>query len=347
VGDDWRKRYHGWSRQGSVAHPDSPDGGTGPGFSRPPGYLGDGPSLSRSPVPHPDSPEGRHSSWSNQLQRIGKESKDPPRGPATEGRVTIPTVINPDEISSAEIRSIQQELKQAGYDPGPVDGRWGPRTKFAYDNFLTGARGHVVAPSQGERILSTTSYHGLRPEYERLFANCKILEENLTDVRALVVRLLGGRPRYEAVGKPLGTPWWMIGVLHAMESDLDFSAHLHNGDPLTQRTVGVPSGYPKEGNPPFAWEYSATDALKLHGFHVWRDWSVTGALYKAEEYNGWGVRRYHAASGPTAYLWSLTNQYQGGKYVQDHIWSSETKSRQPGVAAMLRLMVDRGLIARQ
>jgi lysozyme family protein len=28
--------------------------------------------------------------------------------------------------------------------------------------------------------------------------------------------------------------------------------------------------------------------LKSHGFHVWRDWSVAGALYKAEENNGWG-----------------------------------------------------------
>jgi lysozyme family protein len=121
---------------------------------------------------------------------------------------------------------------------------------------------------------------------------------------------------------------------------------LHNGDPLTQRTVQVPSGRPKEGNPPFTWEISATDALKFHSFHVWRDWSVAGALYKAEEYNGWGVRRFHAASGPTAYVWSHTNIYQGGKYVKDHIWSAEAKSKQPGVAAMLRLMVDRGLIVK-
>jgi lysozyme family protein len=258
----------------------------------------------------------------------------------------IPTIVHPGELSSATIWSIQQELKEAGYDPGPVDGRWGPRTKVAYDNFLGGAHSRTIAPSQGERVLNITSYHALRPEYERLFANCKVPDEHLFNVRALVDRVLAHRLRYEAVGKPLSTPWWIIGAIHAMESDLNFRTHLHNGDPLAQRTVQVPSGRPKEGSPPFTWEVSATDALKLHGFHLWRDWSVAGALYKAEEYNGWGVRRFHAASGPTAYLWSHTNQYLGGKYVKDRIWSATAKSQQTGVAAMLRLMVDRGLIVR-
>jgi len=258
----------------------------------------------------------------------------------------IPTIVHPGELNFATIKSIQQELKEAGYDPGSVDGRWGARTKVAYSNFLAGAHRRGVVSFQGEPVLKATSYHVLRPEYERLFANCKVLDEHLIDVRALVSRVLAHRLRYEAVGKPLGTPWWIIGAIHAMESGLDFRAHLHNGDPLTQRTVQEPSGRPQEGNPPFTWEFSATDALKLHGFHFWRDWSVAGALYKAEEYNGWGVRRFHAVAGPTAYLWSQTNQYLGGKYVKDGIWNGTAKSQQAGVAAMLRLMVDRGLIVK-
>ena len=56
----------------------------------------------------------------------------------------IPTIVHPGELSSATIQSIQQELKEAGYDPGPVDGRWGPRTKVAYDNFLGGGRRRIV-----------------------------------------------------------------------------------------------------------------------------------------------------------------------------------------------------------
>jgi lysozyme family protein len=258
----------------------------------------------------------------------------------------IPDTIHPNELSSAKVRSIQQELEEAGYDPGPIDGIWGPRTNAAYNNFHSGAHSRIVTPSKDEPILGSTCYPTLKPEYERLFAKCKVLDRQRSKVGALIDRILASRLRYEAVGKPLGTPWWIIGVIHAMESDLNFHTHLHNGDPLTQRTVQVPSGRPKQGNPPFTWEVSATDALKMHGFHVWRDWSVAGALYKAEEYNGWGVRRFHAASGPTAYLWSYTNLYRGGKYVKDRVWSAAAKSQQPGVAAMLRLMADRGLIVR-
>ena len=50
-----------WSRSGSLAHPDSPAGGSGPGFSRPPAperYIG-----SLSSVPHPDSPAARVFCW--------------------------------------------------------------------------------------------------------------------------------------------------------------------------------------------------------------------------------------------------------------------------------------------
>jgi lysozyme family protein len=258
----------------------------------------------------------------------------------------IPDLIRPNELSSAKIRSIQQELKQAGFDPGLADGRWGPRTSVAYNNYLHRAHGRVITPTTVQRVQGSTSYSVLKPEYERLFANCKVLDQHLSEVRILIDRIFSNRPRYEAVGKHLGTPWWMIGALHAMEAGLNFHTHLHNGDPLTQRTIQVPSGRPKDGHPPFAWEHSATDALQMHNFHVWSDWSVAGALYKAEQYNGWGVRRFHSDSGPTAYLWSYTNQYRGGKYVKDGVWNATAKSRQVGVAAMLRVMADRGLIAR-
>src|SRR6202035_247958 len=100
--------------------------------------------------------------------------------------------------------------KLAGYDPGPIDGRWGPRTKAAYDNCLAGAIGRIATPPKGGGILNTTSYRELRPEYERLFANCKVLDEYRVNVQALVDHVLTQRLRYESVGKPLGTPWWMI-----------------------------------------------------------------------------------------------------------------------------------------
>jgi hypothetical protein len=128
-----------------------------------------------------------------------------------------------------------------------------------------------------------------------------------------------------------------------MESSQNFKKHLHNGDPLTARTVQVPAGRPKTGNPPFTWEESATDSLLLKKLNTWTDWTIPGTLYKLEEYNGWGYRRFHA-NVLSPYLWSFTNQYKSGKYVQDGKWSATAVSQQCGAAALLRRMAEKGTI---
>jgi peptidoglycan hydrolase-like protein with peptidoglycan-binding domain len=38
-------------------------------------------------------------------------------------------------LSPPVIEALQRRLLEAGYDPGPVDGRWGPRTAGAYAAF--------------------------------------------------------------------------------------------------------------------------------------------------------------------------------------------------------------------
>jgi lysozyme family protein len=71
---------------------------------------------------------------------------------------------------------------------------------------------------------------------------------------------------------------------------------------------------------------------------------VAGVFYKLEEFNGWGNRWYHA-DVPTAYLWSYTDQYIKGKYKADGKWDADQVSKQPGAAAILRCMVDTGLVS--
>lgn len=39
------------------------------------------------------------------------------------------------QAASANVREIQRELNQRGYDPGPVDGVWGPQTSRAAEAF--------------------------------------------------------------------------------------------------------------------------------------------------------------------------------------------------------------------
>jgi hypothetical protein len=128
-----------------------------------------------------------------------------------------------------------------------------------------------------------------------------------------------------------------------MESSLDFRKHLHNGDPLTARTVHVPAGRPPDGEPPFTWEESAGDALRLRRIPRWDDWTVPGVLYQLEGYNGWGYRLYHPHV-LSPYLWSYSGHYSSGKYVADGRWSDTAVSKQCGAAVIVRRMAERRLI---
>lgn len=143
------------------------------------------------------------------------------------------------------------------------------------------------------------------------------------------------------MGDPLGIPWYFVAVIHYMEGGLDFKTHLHNGDPLNQRTVHVPKGRPVDGNPPFTWAESATDALTMEGFPAWKDWSIPGILYSLERYNGTG---YRSKGINTPYLWSYSNNYTSGKYTDDGVYDPNAVSKQCGAAVILKRMVDKQLI---
>ena len=104
---------------------------------------------------------------------------------------------------------------------------------------------------------------GLTQEYDLIFASAKIRSEYLSAVRAVAERIISPAnwARYQDVGGKTGIPPYVIGIIHSLEASGRFDRHLHNGDPLTARTVQVPAGRPKSGKPPFTWEESAVDAL--------------------------------------------------------------------------------------
>jgi lysozyme family protein len=183
----------------------------------------------------------------------------------------------------------------------------------------------------------------LAQEYRRLYA-AAIRPERLAETVRLARRLAepSRAARYRAVGDRIGVPWFVVAIIHALEAGLDFDRHLHNGDPLSGRTVRAPKGRPLTGTPPFAWEDSAADALTLAGLAAWDDWSVAGVAYVLERYNGFGYRR-RSPSVPSPYLWSFTPAYVSGKYVADHVWSDTAVSRQCGGMALLRALGDAGL----
>lgn len=133
-------------------------------------------------------------------------------------------------------------------------------------------------------------------------------------------------------------PWYFIGIVHYMECNLSLRHHLHNGDPLTARTKRVPKGRPTTGKPPFTFEDSAVDAMTLTGLHKYLTWTIPYMLYRLEGYNGYGYRTFHPEVN-SPYLWSYTNHYTKGKYVDDGKFDENAVSQQCGAAPLLKYII--------
>ena len=212
-------------------------------------------------------------------------------------------------------------------------------------DYLAGAGG--VAPgSLDEPVWAAAepSFDTRRAEYETLYHTCVIAQEHLPAIDAVVTFASEHQARYESVSAVLGVPWYFVAVVHSLEGGARrFATHLHNGDPLTARTVHVPAGRPQSGSPPYIWEQSAEDALRMKGLHRWRDWTLAGLLYQLERYNGFGYRNVRPPIH-SPYLWSFSNHYTKGKYVADGRYDPNAVSRQCGGAAVLLRMEQRKVI---
>jgi lysozyme family protein len=184
----------------------------------------------------------------------------------------------------------------------------------------------------------------VRREYEDRFKAMKIKPDKVAYIDQRVDRLLKVRPRYEAMAKETGVPWFVIAVIDHMESGGGCIAHLHNGDSLKARTKNVPKGRPLVGSPPFTWDESARDALAYDGLTKWKDWSVAGICYKLEGFNGFGYRK---RGKPSPYLYSFATLpgWDGrGKFIRDGVYSASAVSDQIGAVVLLKRMHERKLI---
>lgn len=184
----------------------------------------------------------------------------------------------------------------------------------------------------------------LANEYIRLYKTVEPNSSHFSSIDKLVDKLLENRSRYEKVANKVGIPWYFIAATHNMESSQNFNRHLHNGDPLTARTRQVPKNRPKKGHPPFTWEESAEDALRLRKLDKIKEWSLPRLLYEIEGYNGWGYRLYHSHV-LSPYLWSYSKHYVSGKYVADGTWSDTARSRQCGAVILIKRLEERGEIS--
>lgn len=181
-------------------------------------------------------------------------------------------------------------------------------------------------------LAKPTSYDRLRPEYAALWASMTVTPEKRTTVGAHARKILAHKADYDLVEQETGVPWYVVGIIHALEANGSFKCHLHNGDPLTARTRQVPKGRPIDGSAPFSWRESAVDALCYDGLDKISDWSIPRIAYALEKYNGMGTR---SKGIHTPYLWSFTNHYCQGKYIADGVWSASAVSEQCGAMPIL------------
>lgn len=234
------------------------------------------------------------------------------------------------------------------------DGDFGPKTDGAY-NRLGVARDDAEWPSVDSRAFTGLTDE-LRAEYRNLYDTMEYgwtldnddepgLEAIYQGLRVEFTNVLAAirsnQSRYQTIAAKAGgsIPWYFIAIIHNLECGLSFKKHLHNGDPLTTRTVQVPRGRPASGSPPFSFEDSSVDALTMPGkeFDRETDWSIPALLYKLEGFNGYGYRKYHPEV-KSPYLWSGSRHYTRGKYVADGVWSSTAVSKQLGSALLLKAL---------
>lgn len=182
-------------------------------------------------------------------------------------------------------------------------------------------------------MASPPVYATRKEEYQQLFDSLTVNPEKIDEIDNYIGRILKNRRVYEMVGQSVGVPWYAVGIIHCMEGGANLSRRLQDGARLQE-----------SDDPEQTWKKSAIRILKKQGFLKWQDWSVPGLLFKIEQYNGWGYY-YHQVN--SAYLWSFSQHYARGKYIQDGVWSATAVSQQAGAAVILRRLLDRGLVCIQ
>jgi lysozyme family protein len=190
--------------------------------------------------------------------------------------------------------------------------------------------------------------NSLKDEYLTLWSTCVANPRFKSEIDQNTKLIKRNRDRYESVSDKTGVPWYVIAVIHQMESDFDFNTHLHNGDPLKGRTTQVPAGRPVGGSPPFDWEYSAIDALEYDRATGVKSWDLPTLFWFLEGFNGWGYRvgqgRDTTPKNRSQYIYSASNHYVKGRYTSDTVFDKDSVSEQVGCMIQLREMENQGVI---
>jgi lysozyme family protein len=182
------------------------------------------------------------------------------------------------------------------------------------------------------------SFAILAPSYARMWAELEPTPAHIPALKTICEGLAAHTETYKNVSAAVwGRPelWFIVALIDQMEGGGGCRTHLHNGDPLTGRTVSVPAGRPP-GEPPFTFEQSAIDALIFDDLDKVQIWTIERIAYQLEKYNGPGYLDKPIVS---PYLASWSNKYTKGKFVADHVYDPEAVSQQPGALTILKVLI--------
>jgi lysozyme family protein len=178
----------------------------------------------------------------------------------------------------------------------------------------------------------------LSPEYAALLAAMRVdpaRENELAERAAAVVKLADKhRDEWAEVTAKTGVPrLWGIASFER-ESSSNYSCSPAQGDPWDRVSVHVPRGLGPYAN----WGDSCVAAYGIDKLNDVRasNWTWTRSCYEGELYNGFGPRAHGRHTG---YLWSWTNIYTGGKYVEDGKWDPDVHDRQCGMVPMMAALL--------
>lgn len=186
------------------------------------------------------------------------------------------------------------------------------------------------------------NFTSLENEYNALLSTMEVRPEWKDAIDRRSRAIFANKARYEEVSRLTNVPWYIIGIIHSMESGLDFNGILHNGEKIIGTGKKTKLG-PKGKGPFSTWEEAAVDALKHDGLTEITDWDDEARIcWALEKYNGFGYRLRRTGIN-TPYLWSGTNHYSTGKFVEEKksgkivgVYKSHIKSGQTGAIPLLR-----------
>ena len=86
----------------------------------------------------------------------------------------------------------------------------------------------------------------LAAEYKSLWETAVIRPEKAQAVKAVAQKLRSLKPAYDEVAAATNVQWYIVGLIHSLESTFNMEAHLHNGDPLSGAYGTSPKGPSEE-----------------------------------------------------------------------------------------------------